>query len=694
MNIKAERIEQLIQVVNRNLLLICSGQKDGLVPIESSRLHRVDAAVFEGDKFAFEMIHFVKSNRDDGTSSVANIWDRNFAKGLETLLVENAVVTDDIERDCFISRVYCWFSEKLAERRELPKNMMGRSGVQDLRRAIATMEGPAATHTLKGLDTFTEPESTTAALEVRSPPKGDPPEPPTIIVPGSPPDKHPRFGGRKLPVYVKHNYPNLYKKEQSGYEQFLPKIPGAEDNYGMMYHKPESDAEMAMHELWLARRQQEAFNWKSQQHMNLVMDRYALHKSRLESDSLRRQESNTFLRSRPVTSEDHHRPHSADESGGLAARFTGFSRPSTKGSTVIPKSMSATNLGLTFESDVSPGADTGSLAAESVGESEPKDIPLVLKGGGEEIETAVPVPAREGVRKVEKKKPKKGALAPMRYRFEPRKYEAGSVYMQLSDSDDDDKPAREMHASKPGMSAKGGKKGGGKGAPVIAVKFKRDVPVVRERPVSASRFHTISQNDAELKVHYRHTNYRRMPLTATQEAWLEGKEEERAKKSADMAAKLLEEAAAKGGKGGKGGDKKDDKGKGKGKGKGKKGPAEPEEKPPCKYKSAHEFMSTHFPDFEDDADGEAQGPMRMMQLLECARVMGSINAFGMEGSVSAETVRKALLVPQDKPESVSLENMRNSGIEGLMKNPAPEAFWRKVAFKSAGGKKKGGKKKK
>ena len=118
MNIKAERIEQLIQVVNRNLLLICSGQKDGLVPIESRRLHRVDAAVFEGDKFAFEMIHFVKSSRDDGTDSVANIWDRNFAKGLETLLVENAVVTDDIERDCFVSRVYCWFSEKLAERRE------------------------------------------------------------------------------------------------------------------------------------------------------------------------------------------------------------------------------------------------------------------------------------------------------------------------------------------------------------------------------------------------------------------------------------------------------------------------------------------------------------------------------------------------------------------------------------------------
>lgn len=32
MNIKAERIEQLIQLVNRNLLLIFSGQPDGEPP--------------------------------------------------------------------------------------------------------------------------------------------------------------------------------------------------------------------------------------------------------------------------------------------------------------------------------------------------------------------------------------------------------------------------------------------------------------------------------------------------------------------------------------------------------------------------------------------------------------------------------------------------------------------------------------
>ena len=56
----------------------------------------------------------------------------------------------------------------------------------------------------------------------------------------------------------------------------------------MVYNKPETEAERTMHELWMARRRQEAFEFKTQQHLALVMDRLALHKSRLESDALRR----------------------------------------------------------------------------------------------------------------------------------------------------------------------------------------------------------------------------------------------------------------------------------------------------------------------------------------------------------------------------------------------------------------------
>ena len=63
------------------------------------------------------------------------------------------------------------------------------------------------------------------------------------------------------PVYVKHGYPEVFK-QKSDYYDYLPKIsqlPGAEaeETYGLMYHKPETDAEIKMHDLWVARRRQE-----------------------------------------------------------------------------------------------------------------------------------------------------------------------------------------------------------------------------------------------------------------------------------------------------------------------------------------------------------------------------------------------------------------------------------------------------
>lgn len=124
MNIKAERIEQLIQIVNRNLQMIFSGQTDGLISIDHRPLQKVDAVVFGQDKFAYEMVYFLTSAQnelDSADNSTFSLWEVNFIKGLESLLVECAVISDEIERDCFISRVYCWFSEKLSERREVPR---------------------------------------------------------------------------------------------------------------------------------------------------------------------------------------------------------------------------------------------------------------------------------------------------------------------------------------------------------------------------------------------------------------------------------------------------------------------------------------------------------------------------------------------------------------------------------------------
>ena len=688
MNIKAERIEQLIQVVNRNLLLIYSGQRDGMVPIDTHRLQRVDAAVFEGDKFAFEMVHFVKStSRNEDDASITGLWDRDFSKGLETLLVECAVVGDDIERDCFVSRIYCWFTEKLTERRDLPRAIMGRSEMKDLRNSLNAMDVDVS-HTLKGLESYKEPASTTAALEEKPPAERDPPEAPAIRIPQqSAAEKKAKLGNRQLPVYVKHSYPNLFKEQASNkYENFLPKVPGAEDNYGMMYHEPTTEGEKQMHELWLARRQQEAFNWKSEQHMNLVMDRLALHKSRLESDSLRRQESNSFLQnSKHGGSGGQHRPLSAEEINNN--RFSGSFRPNGSGKNMLKTyALKSVTTG-TGPEDYSPEASPEKPTEKT------NTIKIKLKGAAQTIDADVPKPAREMFGKPERIE-KEIKHVPMRYKLEVpgnfmATYNSNAQYMQLSDSDDDDKPERELKGTV-GKGTQGGKKGGkkaesgGKGGAVV-VKFKRDKPTVRERPVSATMFHKVSTNDSELKVHYRHTNYRRMPLTEKQEEWLEEKESEREKKYNEKAALLVEAATASKDKGkDKGG--KDDKGKGKGKGKVEEAPVVKL----CRYKSASDFMATTFPQFENDEDGDTQGPMRMMQLVECARVMGALEDYGEESAATLDVVRKALVIPQDKPEAISLENMRENQTEGLMLNPAPKEYWRQVP--AVKGKKGGGKK--
>lgn len=66
------------------------------------------------------MINFVRSFVKTQKLTLSAIWERNFVKGLETLITECAVVKDDIERECFVSRVYVWFTDKLVERRDLP----------------------------------------------------------------------------------------------------------------------------------------------------------------------------------------------------------------------------------------------------------------------------------------------------------------------------------------------------------------------------------------------------------------------------------------------------------------------------------------------------------------------------------------------------------------------------------------------
>lgn len=155
MNVKADKIEQIIQVINRNLLLVSSGNLESATPLEFRNLQRIDAGVFGNDKFAFEMVHFVKNELEKSKpeGSLAHAWEKAFVQGLETLLVECAVVKDDIERDCFVSRVYCWFTEKLSERRALPRPVLSKSDLENLRESVKGLQSDSS-NTVRALDAY------------------------------------------------------------------------------------------------------------------------------------------------------------------------------------------------------------------------------------------------------------------------------------------------------------------------------------------------------------------------------------------------------------------------------------------------------------------------------------------------------------------------------------------------------------
>lgn len=319
----------------------------------------------------------------------------------------------------------------------------------------------------------------------------------------------------------------------------------------------------------------------------------------------------------------------------------------------------------------------------------------------------IPTPARMAVMKGGKK-----VNAPMRFKLDlPEGYaERQQYYMQLSDSDDDDKPDRPPRTTYSStVNRSGGKKkggvGGGSGAAKVEIHFKHEAPVVRERPASAKQFRAIALNDPEIKVHYRHTNYRRMPLTTEQEQWLQEREVARTKRSEELAKQLFEAYQAKNDK------KKDGKDKGKDKagkdGKDKKGGGKASRPGTAKstaggtgnadgtlemkrkYKSASQFMSIHFPNFDNDEDLDKMAPMRRMQMMEVAEVMQTCEDYKI--SVKETTLKKALVVPQDKPEAICLENLRGEK-DGLLLNPNPPEYWRKMVVKKGG--KKGKKKKK
>lgn len=645
--------------------------------------------IFGHDKFAYEMVHFVAATADKalGDGSMFSQWEDTFMRGLESLLVECAVIHDDIERDCFISRVYCWFTEKLMERREVPRNDIVQ--MRELTSSVGRM-GSEGAHTTRALQAYAPEHSPDhrARLLAADPQQrqhdGEVTLPPIQMAATGP-------IAARLPLYVKHSQPAVLRGRELADSFTLPKLPGAEENYGLLYSQPETEAEKNMNELWLARRRQEAFEYKTQQQLAIVMDRLALHKSRLESDALRRQESSNALKARPRSASPQ-RPHSQGVGGSSSGQ-----RPRGISSRLRDDDSPASSP----ERPGRGGGHQGVSRGSRVGLED--STPVVVTGTGTGTETQIAHAHRSSVLKSSKKDMKE--VRPMRFKIDlPEGYSADRqrYYMQLSDSDDDDRPDRgKQQAPRVSQSAGGAS---GKKKPATAggrteVFFQREHPAVRERPQSARQLHAVAVNDPEFKVHYRHTNYRRMPLTAEQEAWLEAKETERSRKSEALAKQMVADVAAKADKKknkdkDKGGAKKDDKDKDKKK-KDKKATksiasTDTAKTTASKYKSASQFMSTHFPQFEHEDDAETMGPMRTLQLLEVSDILGSCERYQV--NIREGALRKALVVPQDKPEAVCLEGLRD-GPEGLMTNPMPPELWRKfTAPKKGGGKKKKGKK--
>lgn len=102
-------------------------------------------------------------------------------------------------------------------------------------------------------------------------------------------------------------------------------------------------------------------------------------------------------------------------------------------------------------------------------------------------------------------KPPTTSKLPMRFKTalpEDFSTEQQKIYMQLSDSDDDDRPDRVTKVLRRTVVATAGKNAPKKGAANkgAEVAFKHDRPVDRERPLSAKVLHAVAANDSEFKV--------------------------------------------------------------------------------------------------------------------------------------------------------------------------------------------------
>ena len=583
MNAKAERIEQLIQIINRNLLLIYNGQVEGTTVVDPASFlgadkalknaplnTKIDMTVFDGDKFGYEMVNFFKSHVKNNRTSIAAVWERNFVKGVETLMIECAVVKDPIERECFVNRVYVWFNEKLVERRDLP----GQDDVKydEIELLKNTMSAMGAFHTVKALDNLSEEKAKadTEVLQQVLDPQDVPEE--TMAELGL---EGPCMDTLKLPPIIKNELEtdkDVKKKSTNSSVESRPNI----DEEGFV---PENETERVLHELFVARRRQEAFEWKARQNMNLVMDRRDLHRSRLDSEVLRREETSSFLAA-PQNLED--------ITGSNESLFSETSKyvPSMR----RPLSGKRHFAGIINEIEENKDIQHTKEMIETSNALEPlsleevkKNIPVksvnVVKDGTPE-KAKVNNIARQVVQKSEPKK----QYVPMRFRT------TAPAKLKSRESSIENNICREDSMS---ITSKMDEQQSIKRAPDKPMK-------IHQRESSSQKIlQNLGSNDNELQIHYYFSQSRQGSLSKLHTEWLNVQEEERRQcmlenkrrlRGDNNAVTVLPPPKTKG---------RDD-----------ESSVSSESTVYQKYSSAQDFMSKHFPVFDSNDNIDAHGALR------------------------------------------------------------------------------------
>ena len=106
-----EKLESSMSFHSSNLSNIEKGSPVN-EPDEALNLTVNDEMALNEDMLGYELLLFIKTARRQEDVS---LWSSYFTKALESVIALALQAADDIERQCFISSIYCWQADLRAE---------------------------------------------------------------------------------------------------------------------------------------------------------------------------------------------------------------------------------------------------------------------------------------------------------------------------------------------------------------------------------------------------------------------------------------------------------------------------------------------------------------------------------------------------------------------------------------------------